>query len=485
MDTDSSDVESVGFRSRPFWETLQEKGTGIALIDPEESRCWSYRSLGACVISAAEHLPLTRPGLVFLFGENDFGGIATYLGALLAGHSVYLLSTKIYHPSVVRLVSCYNPDIILTRLSASNSAICQDYAECDLIFGYHCYRRACPENTAIHPELSLLISTSASTGNPKTVKISQRGLLASTFQVMTALQVTESDRAITSLPFTHVYGLSVVNSHLAAGASLVLQKRSIGDPVFWEHKARWRWTTLAGVRTTYELVNQQPARIGALRETRKLLHSGDAMPSRIFDRLYSELSADGVGIYLMYGQTETCGRISVLPPTLLPEHSSSVGLPVPLGKVSIAENTEIVYRGPNAMMGYASCRADLSLGDQTKGCVHTGDSGYIDSNNLLHVTGRLARTCKLFGQRICLDDLEKAFQGIGPVAAVREDDKVALYFEASTNHIRAKVLTLARAFRIPPQSFLLRQVASFPRTEAGKISYRDLSSPASTNAFDE
>ena len=74
-------------------------------------------------------------------------------------------------------------------------------------------------------------------------------------QIAAALGLTETDRAITSLPLGYCFGLSVVTSHLIVGASVVLSDASVMDDAFWSTVARERVTTIAGVPHTFELLD--------------------------------------------------------------------------------------------------------------------------------------------------------------------------------------------------------------------------------------
>ncbi len=78
----------------------------------------------------------------------------------------------------------------------------------------------------LHDDLALLLTTSGSTGSPKLVRQSYENLVANTASIIEAyLNITEQERPITTLPMEYTYGLSVINSHLAAGASLLLTSR--------------------------------------------------------------------------------------------------------------------------------------------------------------------------------------------------------------------------------------------------------------------
>src|SRR5690606_41863517 len=104
----------------------------------------------------------------------------------------------------------------------------------------------------LHPDLALLLSTSGSTGSPKLVRLSQRNLQSNAEAIATYLDIRPSDRAVTSLPLHYCYGLSVVNSHLLRGASVILTDRSVADPEFWDRFRELRATGCAGVPYTFD-----------------------------------------------------------------------------------------------------------------------------------------------------------------------------------------------------------------------------------------
>ena len=85
------------------------------------------------------------------------------------------------------------------------------------------------------------------------------------------------------------------------------------------------------------------------------------------------------------------------------------------GSITI-EADEIVYHGPNVMMGPALSRADLALGDAMNGRLATGDLGTLDAEGYLTITGRSQRFAKLFGQRVALDELYEEHQDRAEVA---------------------------------------------------------------------
>lgn len=185
----------------------------------------------------------------------------------------------------------------------------------------------------------------------------------------------------------------------------------------------------------------------------------------------------------MYGQTEATARISYVPPDVLPRKIGSIGIPIPDGTLSLApvegaeELTELVYAGPNVMMGYADAPADLALGDVLGGVLKTGDLGSVDADGYFSVVGRLKRFAKLFGRRVSLEDVERELEGAYPVRVAATDggDRVVIYAEQETaTRTEDLVARVARMLGVPPGAVVVHVVKALPRTSSGKKDYRAL-----------
>src|SRR5262249_36924146 len=130
--------------------------------------------------------------------------------------------------------------------------------------------------------------------------------------------------------------------------------------------------------------------------------------------------------FVMYGQTEATARISYVPCDRLGQKIGSIGIPVPEGHLSLmplddSEMRELIYSGPNVMMGYAETAADLAAGNELGGILRTGDLASVDSDGFFYLTGRLKRFAKLFGHRISLEDVEKDIEARYAIRAAAID----------------------------------------------------------------
>lgn len=301
----------------------------------------SYDHLRAAVDDLARRLPDAAEGrcLVHLPLRQDLPSVLAYLATLEAGHVALVTPEDDRSGAILRR---YRPDVTATgdpdqpfeALSASPRHL-------------------------LHPDLALLLSTSGSTGSPKLVR--HDNLRSNATGIAAALRITKADRAITSLPLHYTFGLSVLHSHLVAGASVVLHDGSVLDDSFWRTVDELGVTTLAAVPHTVELMESTGVLKRPHPSLRLLAQAGGRMsPDRVV-RTAALGRRRGWELAVMYGQTEATARICVLEPALVADHPDAVGRPVTRTflhiDTTVPEATdgtgEVVVRGPGVMMGYA------------------------------------------------------------------------------------------------------------------------------------
>lgn len=331
---------------------------------------------------------------------------------------------------------------------------------------------------ALHPELRLLLSTSGSTGSPKLVRLSAANLDANAAAIASYLGLRSDDVALTTLPLDYCYGLSVLHSHLAAGASLLLDDRSVTEPGLWADARAHGVTSFAGVPYTFDLLGA--AGWPELPSLRQVTQAGGRMAPERVRTLAAQGAAEGWELVVMYGQTEATARMAYLPPHLATTHPESVGIAIPGGSfrldpVAGAEPGigELVYAGPNVMMGYAESPTDLAR-DAGPAELRTGDLARISPEGLVEIVGRRSRFAKLFGQRIDLDRVQTLL-GLGgheagcAEAADGQQLVVAVPGEPDA-HVLAEVgATVAGDTGLPPHAIRVVPVAALPRLPNGKL----------------
>lgn len=136
---------------------------------------------------------------------------------------------------------------------------------------------------------------------------------------------------------------------------------------------------------------------------------------------------------------------------------------------------ELIYHGPNVMLGYAGHREELACGDTQGGELRTGDLGCFDADGFFRITGRTKRIAKVFGVRQNLDEIESVAGAFGLVAATDGGHRIVLWREANAgigpDDLRRAV---ARRFGLNPRAFAVRELDELPRTASGKIDYERL-----------
>lgn len=430
----------------PLAATLARHGERIA-VRCEDGTAVTHRDLARRVDDAAARLGTTRR-LVLVEGANDLATLVAYLGALAGGHPVLLVPAG---PHVGALVAAYDPDVVATPHEPD-----RPYLE---------RRRGTAHQ--LHPDLALLLTTSGSTGTPKLVRLSHRNVEANAASIARFLGIRPTDLAATTLPLAYSYGLSVVHSHLRTGAGLLLTGSSVVDPCFWERFAREGATTFAGVPHTFSLLDRAGFEDLDLPSLRYVTQAGGRLAPDRVRHLAALGRRRGWRFVVMYGQTEATARMAYLPPDLAESHPDCIGVPIPGGSFHLDEG-ELVYRGPNVMLGYATGPDDLALG-ATVAELRTGDLARRDDRTgLYRIVGRRSRFVKPFGLRIDLDRAEALLAEAGVEALCAGDDEhVAVGVRRPADPNAASAL-LARRLGLPPGAVRAVALDELPVLPSGK-----------------
>ena len=414
------------------------------------------------------------------------GSLIGYLACLTYDSVPILLPQEKGNEDCIYMTDCYEPDYIWMSAGQYEEIKQQletDYENSFSFLGYILLRKKEKQKTVLYQELALLLPTSGSTGSPKLVRISAGNIAANTKSICEYLNLTEKDRAIMSLPMSYTYGLSVINTHLFAGGSIVLTKAKVIQRRFWELVRKYHVTFLAGVPYTFECMKKVQADKLDLKELRILTQAGGRLSEEMqrYWGTYAEQS--GKKFYVMYGQTEATARISYLPPEDCLRKIGSVGISVPGSSIWIEDESrqkistpkkegEVVCMGEQVSLGYAENREDLALPDVNKGVLLTGDLGYMDEEGYLYITGRKNRFAKIYGKRIDLNALEQLAKEKfgGEVTALSDDEKIYLYTEVDVTEDELEKMMNCLPFSV--NIFEIRSMETIPRKHSGKIDYR-------------
>ena len=414
----------------------------------------TYRDLADRVADAAQDIGAERR-LVLLETRNDLTTLVHYLAGMAGGHVLLPVPAGRDHTTMVQT---YHPGVMI---------------DAD---GVHHRHRG---DYQLHDDLALLLSTSGSTGSPKMVRLSHTNLVANAAAIAEYLSIRETDRAATTLPMSYCYGLSVIHSHLLCGAGIILTDHSVTDDEFWELFRRHRGTAFAGVPYTFELLERVGFDTKDLPDLRYLTQAGGRMPPERVRRFAELAQRQGWDLFVMYGATEATARMAYLPPELAISRPSTIGRPIPGGSFTIEPVDEwgddavgeLVYRGPNVMMGYSHGPADLALG-KTVDTLHTGDIARRGPDGLYEVIGRGSRFVKLYGLRIDLHRVETTLREHGVTAFCADDDDRLVVAATGDNDAADVQQAAAEAAGVPAAAVLAVTVDELPMLSSGKPDYQ-------------
>jgi long-chain acyl-CoA synthetase len=404
------------------------------------TRTWRYRDLGRVVPQAARvlHDAGVREGdRVILWAVNrPEWGIAFFSIAHLGAVSVPLdvrhtvdFGKKIVAQTEAKLVIASSQ----TEASARELGLPIVFVETlpDLA------RRAAPIEPAKieRDDLAEIVFTSGTTGEPKGAMLSHGNLLSSATTMMGVLAFGPKDRLLSVLPLSHLYeqvlgfmaplvvGASVVYPVSRQPAVLIRTFRDFGVTVLLIvpqglrllNGAIERKVDQAGRRAIFERLHTWAKRVpkrvkrllfrSVLSQFGGKLHTIGVGASALDVEIAARWTDMGVDVLQGYGATEMGPVVSFTRP-----HRNvigTVGEPIPGVEVRIAEDGEILARGPGRFAGYWKNPEATAAAIDAEGWYHTGDLGAFTKDGMLTFRGRKKDMLALpDGQKVYAEDVE-------------------------------------------------------------------------------
>lgn len=441
----------------------------------------SYDELATTANDFANAISQKR-GLLFCLCENRIGSLVGYVACMEHHIPIVLLDGSKDISVLQNLMTVYQPEYIwisTDKIDSIGGETIFKYATFSLQKMQYEVEIEKPE---INPELALCLTTSGSTGSPKFVRLTAKNVLANAESIAEYLEIDENERPITTLPSYYSYGVSVINSHLIKGATLLLTEGTVAQREFWNFLKEQKATSISGVPYTYEMLKMLRFFRMDLPYLKTMTQAGGKLNKDIAKEYIEFAKEKGKKFFVMYGQTEATARMSYLPFENALDKYASIGIAIPRGKFSLIDmngkpieepdvDGELVYIGPNVSLGYAECRADLAKGDENHGELHTGDVARRDSDGFYYITGRMKRFVKVWGNRCNLDATEQLVKAITTsCACVGVDDKITVF--VTENGLEESIIKLlAEKTGFNPKAFEVRAIAAIPVKSSGKIDY--------------
>lgn len=358
---------------------------------------------------------LQKRTLIFILADNSIESFLAYYACLNYDIVPLLISHRIDKTLLDRLIQEYHPEFLFLEKSSIEEK------NQILIPGFEKYSL---KQTGYLPpsmlnELAMLLPTSGSTGSPKLVRHTKRNLEFSATSVAQFFSIQPDDSAIAFLPMYYTMGLSVINSHLKAGAKVVLTNLSLTDREFWNTMKEQKISTFTGVPYSFEILDKLRFSRMELPDLRILTQGGGKLNELLFEKFAQYAKERGIQFVPTYGQTEGSARMAFLASDKVFEKKGSIGKAIPGGYLSIVDEHgeeiifsgtetegEMIYSGSNVTLGYAETKEDLQKGDENREFLYTGDIVRRDSEGYFFIIGRKKRFLKIFGLRVSLDEIE-------------------------------------------------------------------------------
>jgi len=458
-----------------------DKYTENTAVETEQGKKLTYAQLEKDANAIAEVMKPRK--FTFCLCENTLGSFVGYVAFMTHNIPTLLLDASKDASVIGTLIEHYRPTYIWMHKNGhtditENTEKVFEYEDYDLVKTQY-------DGYDIHPDVLLCLTTSGTTGSPKLVKLTEKNLKSNAESIAEYLKITEKERAITSLPMYYSFGMSVINSHLIKGATLLLTDKTVIQREFLNFLKEGKATSIAGVPYTYEMLRRLRFLKMELPELKTMIQAGGKLNANIVKEYVEAAQTSGKEFIVMYGQTEAAPRMSYLPFEKALEKYASIGIAIPGGKLSVRDvndreittpdiDGELIYEGPNVCMGYAECIEDLAKGDENNGVLHTGDVARFDSDGYFYITGRMKRFVKVWGNRCNLDATEQLVKAITTsCACVGVDDKITVFVTESGLEDKIKNYLVDKT-GLNIRAFDVKVVGEIPTLPSGKLDYQTM-----------
>lgn len=439
---------------------------------------------------------------VILLLENSLEYVVALTGIFLATGVAVPVNPDVTTKSLQHIGAISNAQVIITREKISDRLSLGDLGVRKIILENEIIAAdkdltSTDKNNLIKREnnehdVAMVLFTSGTTGPSKGVVLTHSNILANVRSVVQYLKLTSKDSILTILSFFYSYGNSVLLTHLAVGAKVVIENNFIFPNKVVENLQKVRPTGFSGVPSTfYVLLNRSTFPKQDWTFFRYVTQAGGAMQPDTIKEL--ERIMPGVDLYIMYGQTEGSARLSYLNPALLKSKIGSVGQGIPGVKLRLVDDSggevqpgevgEIIARGDNVMRGYLEDEAATSQALRD-GWLYTGDLAKIDSEGFFYIVGRKKDIIKTAGYRVSPNEIEEVLARLPEVydvavvgladnmlgeaiVACIVKNKEDLNVEDLIKHCRQNL----SFYKVPKKIIFLSEL---PRTDSGKIRYNVL-----------
>jgi acyl-CoA synthetase (AMP-forming)/AMP-acid ligase II len=497
----TSPREPILYTSLLHWATRQPDATFVREVDGGQAL--TYRDCLRSVQRFQRWLGPDPRTIVLALPASAVTAVV-WLAALTGRHRLIPCSPECTPHELTRLFRAHRPDFVV--LDGANSTLNTALAEiawptlqvitrARLAEAFSTWAAEDDLEKPAEPREGVLyLTTSGTTGEPKSVRLRAGQIAWTAEQIRLSHRLTRSDTGLAVLPFFHINAPVVsLCATLQAGGTVVLAPR-FSRSHFWSWIAQERITWASVVPTIVALLLQSDGPTMPPASLRFVRTASAPLPAThllAFERRFH------VPVIETYGLSEAASQVTANPVPPARHKPGSVGLPagvslrvcVPadddarpaLRDVAPGEEGEICISGPSVIASYGGGAGAASFVD---GWFRTGDLGHVDPEGYVYLTGRLRDVINCGGHKVAPREVEEvllAHPSVSDAAVIGEDDplfgqRIVAYVvptqgapvtgEALMNTLRPYCATRLSAYKVPSA---FSAVPSLPRTRTGKI----------------
>ena len=351
-------------------------------------------------------------------------------------------------------------------------------------------------------DVALFLHTSGTEGPPKVVPLTHANVLISARNIAAHYALTPADRNVVVLPLFHGHGLiGCALATFASGGTVIVPPRFSASH-FWQSFHQHRATWYSAVPTIHQILLERADADGAPHSGARFMRSCSAA---IAPTVLGELERRfGAPVVEAYGLTEASHQMASnpLPPRVRKFGTVGFGTGTQIAIIDsrghrLAPHSagEVVVRGPTVMRGYHNNPA-ADAAAFVNGWLRTGDTGVLDDNGYLTLTGRIKEIINRGGEKISPTEIEAvllAHPAVAEAAAFAEPDPkygeaveavVVLKGDTDPEALRSFCRERLADFKVPK---VIRIASQLPKNALGKVQRRALAAlyqPASDRQSD-
>ena len=245
---------------------------------------------------------INRRCLVFCLCTNSIGSIIGYTSFIQNDVVSVLLNAHLEKELLNNLLNSYCPSYLWVP---TEQVI--EFTDMQAVYSTYEYtllKTSYDKEYGLFPELCLMLTTSGSTGSPKFVRQSYKNVLANAKSIVQYLELDETEKPITTLPMNYTYGLSIINSHLLVGATILVTNKGLMQKEFWSFFKNEGATSFGGVPYTYEMLDRLRFSRMQLPTLRYMTQAGGKLIPELHAKFAKYAENNSKRFIVMYGQCE-------------------------------------------------------------------------------------------------------------------------------------------------------------------------------------